>query len=405
MFTEVTNVQNSILFLGTARETLSNLIEQTELEGKESLMNHIMNEASDFEILHAIVYEEFPSPNAEHDVFDEMILMSEFKNSILENYLQVCDMVNEDVLTEVLHTVDTITPYGLSTALPIIEHTTKTQFSFDEAKFWTRLEGHYNSVLAEQGGEDPLTAVKEIDPAKIKKAIAAVSAQIATSKANLKKAGEDIFKRKEAIKAVVAKKAGAADPAQVAKTRAALVKANQTNRSLIATNKDLIAKQSSLKHSLSLAYQKGRKGVATGAAAAGAKTVAALQAVGAKTGATAVATKVAAAGGYTLTPAAAAAGGGAAVIIGGAALATLLAYASVKTYKRLFGKWAKACAGKSGKEKTACMKEARSKAIQAQVADLQSSLKACADSKDPKKCSKAVAGKLGKLKGKFAKLR
>jgi hypothetical protein len=82
-----------------------------------------------------------------------------------------------------------------------------------------------------------------------------------------------------------------------------------------------------------------------------------------------------------------------------------LGYASVKTYKRLFGKWAKMCAGKSGKEKTACMKEARFKAVQAQVADLQSALKACSDSKDPKKCSKAVAGKLGKLKGKFAKLR
>ncbi len=70
MFTETTNVQNSILFLGTARETLSNLIEQTELEEKESLQNHIMNEASDFEILHAIVYEEFPAAGVEYDVFD-----------------------------------------------------------------------------------------------------------------------------------------------------------------------------------------------------------------------------------------------------------------------------------------------------------------------------------------------
>jgi citrate lyase beta subunit len=130
-----------------------------------------------------------------------------------------------------------------------------------------------------------------------------------------------------------------------------------------------------------------------------------LQAVGAKTGATAVATKVAAAGGYTLTPAAAAAGGGAAVIIGGAALAALLGYASVKTYKRLFGKWAKMCAGKKGAEKTACMKEARSKALQAQVADLQAALKVCADSKDPKKCSKGVAGKLGKLKAKLVKIK
>ena len=83
MFVEITNVQNSILFLGTARETLSNLIEQTELEEKESLKNHILNEASDFEILHAIVYEEFPAPDVKYDVFDEMVLMSEFKNLIL----------------------------------------------------------------------------------------------------------------------------------------------------------------------------------------------------------------------------------------------------------------------------------------------------------------------------------
>jgi hypothetical protein len=63
------------------------------------------------------------------------------------------------------------------------------------------------------------------------------------------------------------------------------------------------------------------------------------------------------------------------------------------------------CAGKKGAEKTACMKEARSKALQAQVADLQAALKVCADSKDPKKCSKGVAGKLGKLKAKLVKIK
>jgi len=298
MFTETTNVQNSILFLGTARETLSNLIEQSKLEEKESLKNHIMNEATDFEILHAIVYEEFPAADVKYDVFDEMILMSEFKNLILEDYFGICSIVNEDIINEVIHTVDTVTPYGLSTALPIIEHSTKTQFSFDEAKFWTRLEEHYTSVLVEQA-EDPFTAAKEIDPAKIKKAIASVGAQYSTLKDELKKSGERIFQSKQNLKAALAKKAGAADPAQAEKARAALQKANQTNRALIAKQKDLLAKQSSLKHSLSLAYQKGKAGAASGAAAAGAKTVAALQAVGAKTGAGAVASKIAAAGGYT----------------------------------------------------------------------------------------------------------
>jgi len=119
MFTEKVNVQNSILFLGTARETLANLVESSSIKEKESLVNHIMNEASDYEVLYALVHEEFPASDVKYDVFDEMFLFDQLKDAMLGNYHEMCDILKEDVVTEFVSTVDTVTPFGISTALPI----------------------------------------------------------------------------------------------------------------------------------------------------------------------------------------------------------------------------------------------------------------------------------------------
>ena len=85
--------------------------------------------------------------------------------------------------------------------------------------------------------------------------------------------------------------------------------------------------------------------------------------------------------------------------IGGAALAALLAYASVKTYKRFFSKAAKACGGQSGTAKSQCMAQYKSKAKAAQAQDLARGASACAKTKNPAACKAAVNSKIASLKG------
>ena len=67
-------------------------------------------------------------------------------------------------------------------------------------------------------------------------------------------------------------------------------------------------------------------------------------------------------------------------------------------------KAARACKGKKGEEKTACMREYKKRALLAQAQDTNASAAACAKTKDPGKCKAAIARKVAKLKAKAAKL-
>lgn len=89
--------------------------------------------------------------------------------------------------------------------------------------------------------------------------------------------------------------------------------------------------------------------------------------------------------------------------LGGAALAALLIYGGTKIYKRFFSQAAKACKGKSGGEKTACMKQAKANAIKKQISDIKSGAAVCAKSKNPEACKAGVAKKIAKLQAKMQK--
>jgi len=90
--------------------------------------------------------------------------------------------------------------------------------------------------------------------------------------------------------------------------------------------------------------------------------------------------------------------------VGGAAAAAMAIYAGAKIYKRFFSQAAKACSGKSGAEKTACMGKYKKQAIMKQASAIQSAASKCAKSKDPAKCKAAVAAKVNALKAKAAKV-
>jgi len=89
---------------------------------------------------------------------------------------------------------------------------------------------------------------------------------------------------------------------------------------------------------------------------------------------------------------------------GGAAAAALAIYAGYKIYKRFFSQAAKACAGKSGKEKTACMNKYKKTALMKQASAIQSGVSKCAKSKDPAKCKAALSKKVASIKAKAAKI-
>jgi len=85
--------------------------------------------------------------------------------------------------------------------------------------------------------------------------------------------------------------------------------------------------------------------------------------------------------------------------IGAAAMVAAASFISYKVYQNYFSKAAKACAGKSGEAKTACMAKARGQANKARVASLNKAKGLAAKSKNPSKVRSAIAAKIAKLRG------
>jgi len=84
-----------------------------------------------------------------------------------------------------------------------------------------------------------------------------------------------------------------------------------------------------------------------------------------------------------------------------AALAALVITASIKIYKNYFSKAAKACAGKSGDEKTACMTNYQKNSIQKQIAVLKKSLSFSDKCSNPKKYEMKINKKIKELNKKL----
>jgi hypothetical protein len=132
------------------------------------------------------------------------------------------------------------------------------------------------------------------------------------------------------------------------------------------------------------------KGAASSMAAGAGAKLAAVKAAISGAGAGAMA-KVAA---FALTPAGQA--------VGGAALAALIGYAAMKTYKNFLSKAARSCKG--APDKAGCMAKFKKQAIMKQASDLQRGASVCAKAKNPEKCKAGVARKIASLKAKAAKV-
>jgi len=348
ILTENINLTDSTLFLLCARDIIKEVVNTSSIENKDTVKNFIVNEASDYQIMSLLINEELPEKK--YDVEKEILLFSQLKEQVVFNYSTLTETIGENLTKNIIFEVGPISPRYSSAALI--------------AEF----------LVAKRALEQVVTVTK--DPEAAKKALAVIKTSIKFWK---NKAG------------VLKNRVAAAVGPNKATLALQLKKANQKIASLEKQQGSITA---NLKRAGKLAVGKGK----VASIAASGKVVAALQAIGAKTGAAGVAAKL----GVPATSVGIVGGG--AVVLGGLAAAAILTYAAVKTYKRFLSQAAKACKGKSGADKTACMKAYRIKGLQAQITDLNKALAGCAKTKDPGKCSKAVGNKLTSLKKKLAKI-
>jgi len=84
--------------------------------------------------------------------------------------------------------------------------------------------------------------------------------------------------------------------------------------------------------------------------------------------------------------------------IGVAALVAAASFIAYKAYKNYFSKAAKACAGKSGAEKQACMAKVRQQANKAKIAALRKGSSMAKNSSNPSKARAAINAKIAKAR-------
>jgi len=297
--TENQSIGESVLFLLAARNTLADMVSESGHENSETMVDFLVNEASDYEIMSLLV--DGVLPDEKYDNGHEAYLFSSLKESALMNAAVVSEAVGDGAFNDFMTKVDRVYPQ-LSTQGTMLE------------------------FFASQNRDVALAVIFE-------------AGETATA-GILKAKGHETLMQKAQLA-----------PGRIADTAGEVVgKVSQAGGDAL----------------------NWIQGQANSAAQAGQQASA----------------KIAK---FAQTP------GGQA--IGGAALAALLAYASVKTYKRFFSKAAKACGGQSGTAKSQCMAQYKSKAKAAQAQDLARGASACAKTKNPSACKAAIQKKIASLKG------
>jgi hypothetical protein len=417
------NLTESIQFLICMRRAVAEAVcKSNQLSDiqRVNLRNFVLKEASDYEIMSLALNGELP--DKKYDSNAELRLFSNLKEAIYVDYKELSEALDVDVLQTIISEIGPIHPIT-STALPVLEH-----------------------YLSEEPMSDD-----EGDPEKVRKATSAI-------KNFVKDAGEALDKgtAKAADKAneLGAKaKAAMADPEfrkdlqnwmkeKGADAQAALKHFKDKLQGYHAKSQDYGARhpearpktdlKGDVEHAVGKAVEKGKeiagKAVEKGKEAVGAaKKLAKDHDVEGKVarGAEAVASK--AKGAYNQAKELAGKPAGETIAkgvekahqayekgkeyagtTGGAALAAtalagMAAYGASKIYKRFFSQAARACSGKSGAQKTACMQQFKVKAAQAKVQSLVRSKATCKKAKNPQKCMAAIDAEIQKAKAKSGK--
>ena len=393
--TENQNVGDSVLFLLSSRVALANIVEASKTENAAELVSFIHNEASDYEIMHLLMNGSLPEEK--YNDVAEMLLFSEFKESMMMNHEFVTEMVGEDIFENILHEVDSLY-MAYSTAKPLIEFEAQTDPEFAIAQMLVEYPtGSRVSTVAKKAAETKAQYMARVNAAN---AATATRQKASAAAAKMKGGGgapsylargKGIASKKVAAGKAVAAQKYAAGKSLAAKTGAAIQhKAGQAVKAAKSTAAATKAKLVAMTPKAKIA--KMGAAARSGASSAGPSKglVKAAKVQSAIQGAPKAIAKFA--------------GTKAGMATGGAAAAALAIYAGAKIYKRFFSQAAKACGGQSGDAKTSCMNKYKKAAIMKQASAIQSASGTCAKSKNPEKCKAGVAAKVQALKAKAAKI-
>ncbi len=383
--TENQSIAESILFLLSARETLSYMVESSSVDHKSALKNFLVNEASDYEIMYMLVHEKMPVEK--YNFVDEIILFSNLKEQVLINFNTIGKYIGEDIST-FINEVDTVYP-NFSSAAPILEFQLATKDHILNEVFDKEGVGIQKVVDYMKHGNAPADLAKAANKVSSflgkagRTAVASGNKKLAILKLTNKGVDPSTANKMFSIQQKVVGKVGKS--AYVGKG----IDAGTANKLFGFAGK----KASGMSDATGLkagaqASLKQQSGVGSGAGS-GAGFLAAIKAK-AIAAAPALQKAVTSQAGMT---------------VGGAALAALALYASVKVYKRFMSKAAKSCTGQSGKAKTICMKKYQHGAVGAQIKDLASAMSACAKSKSPEKCKVPIQKKISNLQVKMQKMK
>lgn len=347
--TENQNIGESVLFLLSARNSLSEMVEDSGHENADVMVNFLMNEASDYEIMSLLVTGQLP--DEQYNQVAESYLFSMLKEQVLRNSETITEMIGERTFNDFLGKVDSVYP-NVSTAGPMLEF-----FSAQHPQIAGAM------LLSERPRMGDLTPKKMADIPKPPKGPQDTAADIKSAEGGATMTGG--MKSFPGGKVAPTGKGASADASMAKDAKAGGFTQDRFSQEY--------PHQAMPKEPLATRLGDVAKDIKASASELGAKF-----------------SKWAT--------------GPEGKIVGGAALAALLAYAAAKTYKRFFSKAAGACRGMSGGAKTDCMNKFRGRALMAQAADLQRGMASCAKAKNPATCKSAVSGKIERLKAKARKI-
>ncbi len=433
----------SINFLTCLREVidLSSADGLTEDE-KSSLSSFIMNEASDYEVMHFAMTGQFP--DEKYNSVSEAILIEEIKNDLIGNSFELCESLGEDKFENLVESLVPLSDYGLSSSQSILEYLINTNLITDlisegakeklaaihAEKKRKRDASNANARVnrdrlhTAKGNPDANEFVSanadvekrakkdqdELAGYKKDRQLRSDTSSLEDNNINAKtyaktQAAMGVHKAKEGAKNLGAKLKKAVTPLKQTKLGAgveddkvgvgtqlktqAQLKAAKAKKAIT----DKINKYRNHKESpMGAGVEDDKVGVGTQIKTKGlmAAHTAKQQAIKAANSASEAAGKAAQFVKSNAKP------------IGGAVLAAALLYGGYKTFKRFFSKAAKACSNKSGAEKTACMVAFKKNAVKAQIADLRRSLSGCKNTSNPQKCQSTIQAKISKLQAKAA---
>lgn len=113
----------TITFLTCLREMLS--LSLDNMEGideneKKSLKDFLVNESTDYEIMHFVNKGYFP--NKKYNNIEEQELMESIKDELTSEYFTLSESISEDVVDDLIESLVPLSEYGLSSSPRILEY-------------------------------------------------------------------------------------------------------------------------------------------------------------------------------------------------------------------------------------------------------------------------------------------